>query len=95
LADGLPYGASKLHDTQASTRVLGGGVLLMAVGATVFAVGWRFKINSLEAFAFVLTLIGWMALVIGFAFWFVTTVAKKFGKTPAWEGGQPAKRLSR
>jgi len=81
LADGLPYGASKLHDRRMARRVMGGGVLLMAVGATVFAVGWRYKFNGLEQAAFVITLIGWMALIIGFAFWFVSTVAGKIGKT--------------
>ena len=60
---------------------MGGGVLLMALGATVFAVGWSHQFNGLEQAAFGMTLIGWMALIIGFAFWFVTTVAGKMGMT--------------
>jgi hypothetical protein len=59
---------------------MGVGILLMAVGASVFAVGWWSKVNWLVEAAFVMTLMAWMLLVISSAFWFVSTFAGKIRK---------------
>jgi hypothetical protein len=79
----LPYGASRLEEGLVAWTAVGSGTLLMALGSALFAVGWWRKLNALMDVAFVVTLLGWMLLIISSAFLFVTTVAKKFpGKGP-------------
>lgn len=74
---GIPYAAEALKETRVARRAAGGGVLCMAFGATLFALGWACKLRRLVETAFVVTLLSWMALVISFAFWFVASVAGK------------------
>jgi len=78
LVDRLPFGASMLKERKTALTGMGGGVLLMAVGASIFALGWWRKVIALVDVAFVVTLIGWMCFLVSFAFWFVTTLARKF-----------------
>jgi hypothetical protein len=80
LFEGLPYGASMLHEKKAALVAMGVGVLAMASGAGVFAVGWWFKLNRVVEAAFVITLVAWMLLVISSAFWIVSTAAGKMRK---------------
>ncbi len=78
LVEHLPYGASMMQEKRVSRVTLGTGLLVMAVGATLFAIGWGMKITWLVETAFFITLIGWMMVIIGFAFWVVSSFAKKF-----------------
>jgi hypothetical protein len=78
LVEQLPYGASMMEEKKVSRGTLGLGVLVMAVGATIFAIGWTLHLNWLVEIAFVITLIGWMMVILGFAFWAVSTFAKRF-----------------
>jgi hypothetical protein len=80
LFEGLPYGATMLHEKRAALAAIGIGVLAMALGASVFAVGWWFKVAWLVETAFVITLLAWMLLVVSSAFWVVSTLAAKTRK---------------
>jgi hypothetical protein len=74
----LPYGASMLQEKRASRGVLGSGIVIMAVGAAVFSIGWKLHLNPVAETAFVITLVGWIMVIVGFAFWVVSTLAAKF-----------------
>jgi hypothetical protein len=78
LVEHLPYGASMMQEKRVARVAMGTGLLIMAVGASLFAIGWGWKLTWLVEIAFVITLIGWMMVIIGFAFWVVSSVAKKF-----------------
>lgn len=79
----LPYGASLMEEKWAAWTAVGGGALLMALGSALFSAGWWFKLNALMDAAFVVTLLGWMLLIISSAFLLVTSLARKFpGKGP-------------
>lgn len=67
-----------MQEKRVSRVTLGTGLLVMAVGAFIFAIGWGMKITWLVETAFFITLIGWMMVIIGFAFWVVSSFAKKF-----------------
>jgi hypothetical protein len=82
LVEGLPYGASRLKDRSVARGAVRVGVGLMAFGAALFAVGWRAKANRLLEIAFGVTVVGWMALVIGSAFWLVSMIAERVQKKP-------------
>jgi hypothetical protein len=73
----LPYGADSNEEKWVARVAMGGGALLMATGSAFFAVAWSFKFSRLLDTAFVLTLVGWMLLIVSFAFWFVASIAKK------------------
>jgi len=66
-----------MQEKKIARFAIGSGVLLMAAGASIFAIGWSFKINWIVEVAFVITLIAWMELVVSTAFWFVSSVARK------------------
>ncbi len=72
----LPYGASFLREKEIARALMSAGSKIMAVGAAIFAIGWWDKISWLVETAFVITLVGWMMLIIGFAFWIVARLAK-------------------
>jgi hypothetical protein len=78
LVEHLPYGASMMQEKRVARVAMGTGLLIMAVGASLFAIGWGWKLTWLVEIAFVITLIGWMMVIIGFAFWVVSSFAKKF-----------------
>jgi hypothetical protein len=78
MVEQLPYGASLMQEKKVARVTMGTGLLVMAVGATLFAIGWGWKLTWLVETAFVITLIGWMMVIIGFAFWVVSSFAKKF-----------------
>ncbi len=78
MVEQLPYGASMMQEKKVSRVTLGTGLLVMAVGASIFAIGWGMKITWLVEAAFFITLIGWMMVIIGFAFWVVSSFAKRF-----------------
>jgi hypothetical protein len=78
LVEHLPYGASMMQEKRVSRVTLRTGLLVMAVGASIFAVGWSLKLTWLVETAFFITLIGWMMVIIGFAFWVVSSFAKRF-----------------
>jgi vacuolar-type H+-ATPase subunit I/STV1 len=64
----LPYGASLMTEIKAAKMTVGMGVLNMAFGAVLFSIGWKGHIPWVAETAFVITLIGWMMVVLGFAF---------------------------
>ena len=72
----LPYGASLMQEKKVSMGTMESGILIMAVGATLFAIGWASHWTWLVEIAFVLTLVGWMMVILGFAFWVVSHFAK-------------------
>jgi hypothetical protein len=78
LVEQLPYGASIMQEKKVSRGILGLGVLVMAVGAAIFATGWTLHWNWLVEIAFVITLVGWMMVILGFAFWVVSHLAQRF-----------------
>ncbi len=82
LVEQLPYGASLMQEKKVARVAMGSGLLTMAVGASIFAFGWGLKITWLVETAFFITLIGWMILIIGFAFWVVSSFAKRFPPKP-------------
>jgi len=57
---------------------LGTGILVMAIGAAIFAVGWRAQWTWLVETAFFVTLVGWMMVILGFAFGSVSWAARTF-----------------
>lgn len=67
-----------MQEKKVARVTMGTGLLVMAVGASIFAFGWGLKITWLVETAFFITLIGWMMVIIGFAFWAVSSFAKKF-----------------
>jgi hypothetical protein len=76
LVENLPYGASLLHEKKVARVAMGVGVLVMAAGAAIFSIGWKFHVTWLVETAFVITLIGWMMVILGFAFGVVGWAAK-------------------
>jgi hypothetical protein len=78
LVEHLPYGASMMQEKRVARVAMGTGLLVMAVGSSIFAIGWGIKLTWLVESAFVITLIGWMMVIIGFAFWVVSSFAKRF-----------------
>lgn len=78
LIEQLPYGASLMQEKKVARVAMGTGLLIMATGSSLFSAGWWMKVNWLVETAFVITLIGWMMLIIGFAFWVVSSFAKNF-----------------
>ena len=84
LIEHLPYGASLIQEKKAYRGLLGLGILTMAFGAALFATGWWAKWSWLVETAFVITLVGWMMVILGSAFWVVSTLAKKFPVKDHW-----------
>jgi hypothetical protein len=82
LVEHLPYVASLLREKKAARVIMGVGILVMAVGAAFFSVGWKWKIPWLVETAFVITLIGWMMVILGFAFGVVGLAAKYIPMKP-------------
>ncbi len=74
----IPYGATMLQEKRAARGILGSGILIMAVGAAIFAVGWWGKWTWLVETAFFITLVGWIMVILGFAFGVVGWVARIF-----------------
>jgi len=74
--ENLPYGASLLTEKKAAKTVVGAGILIMAFGAVLFSIGWKGHVPWVAETAFVITLIGWMMVVLGFAFGFVGWASK-------------------
>ena len=75
----MPYAASRLKEKQTARALLQGGSGLMAFGGAVFAVGWWGHWNGMLEAAFIITLVGWMMVVIGFAFWVVSHAVQWMG----------------
>jgi len=73
----LPYGASLLIEKNIAKSIMGIGLKVMALGGMIFAGGWKIKVNWILETAFVITLVGWMMLIIGFAFWTVSGISKR------------------
>ena len=67
-----------MREKRVALVAMGAGFLLMTVGATLFAVGWRTKLEWVVETAFGVTLIGWMLLIISFAFWVVSAFAARY-----------------
>jgi hypothetical protein len=78
LIEHLPYGASRMTEKKAARGAMGLGVFVMAVGAAFFAVAWRAKLTWLGETAFTVTLIGWMMVILGFAFNVIGWAAQVF-----------------
>jgi hypothetical protein len=78
LIEHLPYGASHMTEEKAARGAMGAGIFVMAVGAAFFAVAWRAKITWLGETAFTVTLIGWMMVILGFAFNVIGWAARVF-----------------
>ncbi len=76
LVEHLPYVASLLREKKAARVIMGTGILVMAIGAAIFSIGWKWHITWLVETAFVITLIGWMMVILGFAFGVVGLLAK-------------------
>ena len=76
MMENLPYGASLIQEKRVARAGMGTGVLVMAFGAAFFSVGWKFHITWLVETAFVITLVGWMMVILGFAFGVVGWAAK-------------------
>ena len=76
MAENLPYGASLIQEKKVARVAMGLGIIVMAFGAAFFSVGWKLHITWLVETAFVITLIGWMMVILGFAFGVVGWVAK-------------------
>lgn len=74
----LPYGATYLQEKRVARVGFGLGLLLMAFGAAIFSVAWSRKWAYPLDIAFVVTLVGWMIIIISFAFWIVSSLAKRF-----------------
>ncbi len=68
MVEHLPYGASHMTEKKAARGVMGAGIFVMVVGAAFFTVAWRARITWLGETAFAVTLIGWMMVILGFAF---------------------------
>jgi hypothetical protein len=81
LVEQLPYGASWLTEKRVARVVLAAGVIIMAFGAALFAVAWRARLSWLGEGAFVITLVGWMMVILAFAFGLVGWAARVF---PHW-----------
>jgi hypothetical protein len=82
LVEQLPYGASRLTEKRVARVVLGTGIVIMAVGAALFSVAWRARLSWLGETAFVITLIGWMMVILAFAFGLVGWAARVFPHSP-------------
>jgi hypothetical protein len=74
----LPFGASWLSEKRAARGVMAAGLLVMAIGGSLFAVAWRAHLTALGETAFVITLVGWMMVILGFAFAMVGWAARTF-----------------
>jgi hypothetical protein len=84
LIEHLPYGASWMTEKKVARAALGAGIFIMALGAALFAVAWRAKITWLGETAFAITLVGWMMVILGFAFGVIGWASGVFsrGKAP-------------
>lgn len=76
----LPYGATMLQEKKVARGAMGTGILVMAVGASIFSLGWWQKWTWLVETAFFITLVGWMMVILGFAFGVVGWAAHRFSR---------------
>jgi hypothetical protein len=76
LVENLPYGASLMQEKKVSRVAMGVGILIMAFGGVIFSVGWKWKITWVVETAFIISLIGWMMVILGFAFGVIGVAAK-------------------
>ncbi len=67
-----------MQEKRVSRGSLGTGILVMALGASIFALGWWQKWAWLVETAFFITLVGWMMVILGFAFAVVGWAAHHF-----------------
>ncbi len=80
LVEQIPYGASLMREKRVSRGSMGAGILVMAGGAAIFVLGWWQKWTWLVETAFFITLVGWMMVILGFAFGVVGWAAHRFSR---------------
>jgi len=67
-----------MQEKRVSRGSMGAGILVMAVGASIFSLGWWQKWTGVVETAFFITLVGWMMVILGFAFGVVGWAAHRF-----------------